>query len=157
MEESSANPELSHEIVNDIPVLMHLLGERLGVGQALDEIVERHGNRLGLSVGGSDGDMALVIQIRVRVSSTRALPAALFVVAAGVGPMQALGQGLLDVMQNKNLVTKTWGNQEFFNAVTRITCISHDVYCTIGAQWNVHRSFSMRCILYRVSRSLWQA
>jgi transposase len=51
MEETAANPELSHEIVNDVPVLMHLLGERMGVGRALDEIVERHGNRLGLSVG----------------------------------------------------------------------------------------------------------
>ena len=51
MEETPTNPELSHEIVNDVPVLMHLLGERMGVGRALDEIVERHGNRLGLSVG----------------------------------------------------------------------------------------------------------
>jgi len=51
MKETPTNPELSHEIVNDVPVLMHLLGERMGVGRALDEIVERHGNRLGLSVG----------------------------------------------------------------------------------------------------------
>ena len=52
MEETQTNPEVSHEIVNDVPVLMHMLEERMGVGGALDEIMGRHGNRQGLSVGG---------------------------------------------------------------------------------------------------------
>ena len=51
MEEVGTNPNLSHELVNDVPVLMYLLEERLGVGRALNEIVGRHGNRVGLSVG----------------------------------------------------------------------------------------------------------
>jgi len=58
MKETRANSELSHELVNDVPVLMYLLEERLGVGRALDEIQGRHGpseghfgNRLGLSLG----------------------------------------------------------------------------------------------------------
>jgi len=51
MEERATNVELNQEQVNDVPVLMYLLEERLGVGRALDELVGRHGNRLGLSIG----------------------------------------------------------------------------------------------------------
>jgi len=43
MEERATNVELNHEQVNDVPVLMYLLEERLGVGRALDELVGRHG------------------------------------------------------------------------------------------------------------------
>ena len=44
-------PELTHEIVNDIPVLMHVIKDRLGMMTAMDSVVKRHGNRLGISLG----------------------------------------------------------------------------------------------------------
>lgn len=44
-------PHMSHEAVDDIPLLMHVLRERLGLDRALDEIVPGHGNWLGLSKG----------------------------------------------------------------------------------------------------------
>ena len=47
----TGQPELAHEMVNDIPVLMHVIKERLGLMMALDSVVKRHGNRLGMSVG----------------------------------------------------------------------------------------------------------
>ena len=51
MEETAAKLELNHEQVNDVPVLIYLLEERLGIGRAMDKIVGRHGNRQGLSIG----------------------------------------------------------------------------------------------------------
>lgn len=48
---TAVQPEMTHEIVNDIPVLMHGIKERLGMMTALDSVVKRHGNRLGMSVG----------------------------------------------------------------------------------------------------------
>ncbi len=42
---------MTHEEVDDIPVLMHVMRERLGFDQAFDEIVGSHGNWLGLSKG----------------------------------------------------------------------------------------------------------
>ena len=47
----AAEMELKHEPVNDVPVLAHLIQERLGIGLAQDQLVPRHGNRLGLSIG----------------------------------------------------------------------------------------------------------
>lgn len=44
-------PEMSHEQVNDIPVLMHTMTTVLGYDRLLDEQRERHGNRQGLSLG----------------------------------------------------------------------------------------------------------
>jgi transposase len=49
--ETAGQPEMTHEVVNDIPVLMHVIKERLGMMAALDSVVKRHGNRLGMSVG----------------------------------------------------------------------------------------------------------
>lgn len=43
--------QMTHERVDDIPVLLHVMHERLGFDQALDELVPRHGNWLGLSIG----------------------------------------------------------------------------------------------------------
>lgn len=42
---------MTHEEVDDIPVLMHVMRERLGFDQAFDEIIGSHGNWLGLSKG----------------------------------------------------------------------------------------------------------
>jgi transposase len=44
-------PEMSHEEVNDVPVLMHTLTTVLGLDAQLDELVARHGNRQGASIG----------------------------------------------------------------------------------------------------------
>src|SRR6266498_4974069 len=44
-------PEMSHEQVNDIPVLMHTMTTVLGFDRLLDAQRERHGNRQGLSLG----------------------------------------------------------------------------------------------------------
>ena len=44
-------PEMSHEEVNDVPVLMHTLTTVLGLDAQLDELVPRHGNRQGASIG----------------------------------------------------------------------------------------------------------
>lgn len=45
-------PQITHERVDDIPVLMHALRERLRLDQILDEQMPRHGNWQGLSFGG---------------------------------------------------------------------------------------------------------
>jgi transposase len=45
-------PQISHERVDDIPLLLHVLRERLALDQILDEQVPRHGNWQGLSFGG---------------------------------------------------------------------------------------------------------
>jgi transposase len=45
-------PQITHERVDDVPVLMHVLRECLGLDQILDEQVARHGNWQGLSFGG---------------------------------------------------------------------------------------------------------
>ncbi|MCL5997295.1 MAG: IS1634 family transposase [Chloroflexi bacterium] len=42
---------MSHEQVNDVPVLMHTLKAVLGLDALLDELVPRHGNRQGASIG----------------------------------------------------------------------------------------------------------
>lgn len=43
--------EMSHEQVNDIPLLIHTMTTVLGFDRLLDEQRERHGNRQGLSIG----------------------------------------------------------------------------------------------------------
>lgn len=45
-------PTITHERVDDIPVLLHILRERLQLDQILDEHLPRHGNWQGLSFGG---------------------------------------------------------------------------------------------------------
>jgi hypothetical protein len=45
------SPEMDHEQVNDVPVLMHTLITVLGLDALLDEGVPRHGNRQGTSLG----------------------------------------------------------------------------------------------------------
>ena len=47
-----SEPQVAHERVDDIPILMHVLCERLKLDQVLDEQVTRHGNWQGLSFGG---------------------------------------------------------------------------------------------------------
>lgn len=44
--------QITHERVDDIPLLMHVLRERLQLDQILDEHLPRHGNWQGLSFGG---------------------------------------------------------------------------------------------------------
>jgi len=44
-------PQVTHERVDDIPLLMHVLRERLKLDQLLDAHMPRHGNWQGLSVG----------------------------------------------------------------------------------------------------------
>jgi transposase len=44
-------PQLTHELVNDVPVLMHFLREVLALDRRLDAIWPRHGNWQGLSPG----------------------------------------------------------------------------------------------------------
>ena len=46
------NPQITHERVDDIPVLLHVLRQRLELDQILDEQLSRHGNWQGLSFGG---------------------------------------------------------------------------------------------------------
>jgi transposase len=45
-------PQITHERVDDIPLLLHVLRERLALDQILDEQMTRHGNWQGLSFGG---------------------------------------------------------------------------------------------------------
>lgn len=45
-------PPIAHERVDDIPLLLHVLRERLELDQILDEQLPRHGNWEGLSFGG---------------------------------------------------------------------------------------------------------
>lgn len=47
----TTTPELTHELVNDVPLLMHTLRDRLALDQSLDAIWPRHGNWQGLSPG----------------------------------------------------------------------------------------------------------
>jgi len=47
-----AEPQITHERVDDIPLLLHVLRERLQLDQILDEQMTRHGNWQGLSFGG---------------------------------------------------------------------------------------------------------
>lgn len=44
-------PQFTHELVNDVPLLMHILRDRLALDQSLDAIWPRHGNWQGLSPG----------------------------------------------------------------------------------------------------------
>jgi hypothetical protein len=45
-------PQITHERVDDIPVILQVLRERLTLDQILDEQMPPHGNWQGLSVGG---------------------------------------------------------------------------------------------------------
>jgi transposase len=45
-------PQITHERVDDIPVLLHVLRKRLALDQILDEQLSQHGNWQGLSFGG---------------------------------------------------------------------------------------------------------
>jgi transposase len=45
------SPEMSHELVNDVPVIMRTITSVLGLADLLDDGVPRHGNRAGLSIG----------------------------------------------------------------------------------------------------------
>src|SRR3990172_6815369 len=44
-------PELTHELVNDVPVLMHFLRDVLALDRGLDAVWPQHGNWRGLSPG----------------------------------------------------------------------------------------------------------
>ena len=44
-------PELTHELVNDVPLLMHVLRDQLALDSSLDALWPRHGNWQGLSPG----------------------------------------------------------------------------------------------------------
>ena len=44
-------PEVTSELVEDIPILMHVMREQLQLDQAVDAVLPRHGNRKGLSWG----------------------------------------------------------------------------------------------------------
>src|SRR3990172_1473696 len=44
-------PQFTHERVDDVPVLIHLMTEVLGFHTALDQLWPRHGYWQGLSVG----------------------------------------------------------------------------------------------------------
>lgn len=46
----TASP-ITHEFINDLPLLMHLLHQTLGLDEALDQERPRHGNWQGLSMG----------------------------------------------------------------------------------------------------------
>ena len=39
------SPEMSHELVNDVPVITHTITSVLGLDGLLDDLVPRHGNR----------------------------------------------------------------------------------------------------------------
>ena len=45
----TATPELTHELVEDIPILMYFMCTQLELDKAVDAVVPRHGNRQGLS------------------------------------------------------------------------------------------------------------
>jgi transposase len=47
----TTTPQLTHELVNDVPLLMHILRDRLALDHSLDAIWPRHGNWQGLSPG----------------------------------------------------------------------------------------------------------
>jgi hypothetical protein len=47
----TATPELTHELVEDIPILMHFMCTQLELDKAVDAVLPRHGNRQGLSLG----------------------------------------------------------------------------------------------------------
>jgi transposase len=47
-----SEPQITHERVDDIPLLLHVLRQRLELGQILDAELVRHGNWQGLSFGG---------------------------------------------------------------------------------------------------------
>ena len=47
----TATPELTHELVEDIPILMHFMCIQLELDKAVDAVVPRHGNRQGLGWG----------------------------------------------------------------------------------------------------------
>ena len=47
----TATPELTHELVEDIPILMHFMCTQLELDKAVDAVMPRHGNRQGLSWG----------------------------------------------------------------------------------------------------------
>ena len=44
-------PQITHEAIADVPLLMHVLHEKLGYDEILDEISPAHGNWRGLSLG----------------------------------------------------------------------------------------------------------
>ena len=46
-----AQPTLTHEGADDVPVLLHLLTKKLELDRLLDQVWPRHGNWQGLSVG----------------------------------------------------------------------------------------------------------
>jgi len=43
--------QITHEAVADVPMLMHVLHEKMGYDEILDEVSPRHGNWQGLSLG----------------------------------------------------------------------------------------------------------
>ena len=45
-------PQITHERVDDVPVILHVLRERLKLDRIIDKEMPAHGNWLGLSVGG---------------------------------------------------------------------------------------------------------
>jgi hypothetical protein len=47
----TTTPELTHELVEDIPILMHFMCDQLELDDAIDAVLPRHGNRQGLSWG----------------------------------------------------------------------------------------------------------
>jgi len=44
-------PQITHELVNDLPILMHLLRDELRLDHGLDTVWPRHGNWQGVSLG----------------------------------------------------------------------------------------------------------
>jgi len=47
----TTTPKVTHEFVNDLPILMYLMRDVLQYDEALDQTVARHGNWEGLSIG----------------------------------------------------------------------------------------------------------
>ena len=45
------SPDVTSELVEDIPILMHVMCEQLELDQAVDAVMPRPGNRQGLSLG----------------------------------------------------------------------------------------------------------
>jgi len=48
---TTPTPEVTSELVEDIPILMHVMRDQLQLDQAVDAVMPRHGNRKGLSWG----------------------------------------------------------------------------------------------------------
>ncbi len=48
---TTPTPEVTSELVEDIPILMHVMREQLQLDQAVDAVLPGHGNRKGLSWG----------------------------------------------------------------------------------------------------------